>query len=105
MLDGARFGGGAKAFPSLVANLKYNIVMFMARKAIMRAFAFCVLSGLHALMFVYSSPEKPVAMSATDDIVTPIPALALPGVTLDDIKDCYLGCHFTGTAISETGRE
>ena len=71
----------------------------------MRTFAICMLSGLYALMTAYSSPVKGVAMSDTDDIVTPTPALSLPGVTLDDIKDCYLGCHFTGTSISETGRE
>ena len=44
-------------------------------------------------------------LSATEDNVGPAAALVWPGVKVDDLKDCYLGCHFRGTAISETGRE
>lgn len=71
--------------------------------------AVCILTCFHISTFAYSAQAEAVltqeVCSVTDDTVRPSPALALRGVALDDIKDAYLGCHFTGTAISDTGRE
>ena len=71
--------------------------------------AVCILTCFHISTFAYSAQAEAAltqeVCSVTDDTVRPSPALALRGVALDDIKDAYLGCHFTGTAISDTGRE
>ena len=67
-------------------------------------FVFCLLTYFNISSFAFSALTQEVC-SVTDDTVRPSPALALRGVALDDIKDAYLGCHFTGTAISDTGRE
>lgn len=71
--------------------------------------AVCILTCFHISTFAYSAQAEAALMqevcSVTDDTVRPSPALALRGIALDDIKDAYLGCHFTGTAISDTGRE
>lgn len=71
--------------------------------------AVCILTCFHISTFAYSAQAEAAltqeVCSVTDDTVRPSPALALRGVALDDIKDAYLGCHFTGTAITDTGRE
>ena len=71
--------------------------------------AVCILTCFHISTFAYSAQAEAAltqeVCSVTDDTVLLSPALALRGVVLDDIKDAYLGCHFTGTAISDTGRE
>lgn len=67
-------------------------------------FVFCLLTYFNISSFAFSALTQEV-YSVTGDIISSSAVLTLRGVTLEEIKDAYLGCHFTGTAITDTGRE
>lgn len=67
-------------------------------------FVFCLLTYFNISSFAFSALTQEV-YSVTGDIISSSAVLTLRDVTLEEIKDAYLGCHFTGTAITDTGRE
>lgn len=67
-------------------------------------FVFCLLTYFNISSFAFSALTQEV-YSVAGDIISSSAVLTLRGVTLEEIKDAYLGCHFTGTAITDTGRE
>ena len=67
-------------------------------------FVFCLLTYFNISSFAFSALTQEV-YSVTGDIISSSAVLTLRDVTLEEIKDAYLGCHFTGPAITDTGRE